>query len=71
MPKQDERIYVKPGAGLKVRNPQKLNEHLPTEGDWVARDSFFRRRLKDGDVVEATAPRPPRAPKPAAAKQED
>jgi hypothetical protein len=70
MPKQDERIYVKPGAGLKVRNPQDLNKHLPEGGAWVVKDSFFRRRLKDGDVVEAPAPRPQRAPKPAGPKED-
>jgi len=55
-----ERIYIKPtpqpeGAEpLKVRKP--VNGHLAADGEWVNRESYWLRRLNDGDVVQATPP---------------
>jgi hypothetical protein len=58
-----ERIYIKPvpqpegQQPLKVRKP--VNGHLAVDGEWVNRDSYWLRRLNDGDVVEAEAPAEP------------
>lgn len=54
------KIHIKPAPGLKVRTQK--GEFLPEEGDTVERDSFWVRRINDGDVVETT---PPKAKKPA------
>lgn len=55
----DGRIFIKPktqadGVTLKVRKP--VNGHLRAEGEWVNPESYWLRRIKDGDVVEATPP---------------
>lgn len=55
----DGRIFIKPktqadGVTLKVRKP--VNGHLRAEGEWVNPESYWLRRIKDGDVAEATAP---------------
>ena len=57
----DKRLYLKPAEGRTVRRPED-GEPWPAEGDFAERSQFVRRRLKDGDLVEA---QPPRAPKPA------
>lgn len=57
------KIYIKPAPGLKVRTQQ--GSFLPEEGAEVERDSFWVRRINDGDVVETT---PPKAKKPAQAE---
>ena len=55
----DNRIFIKPTQAegelpLKVRKP--VNGHLAEAGEWMPRDSYWLRRLADGDVVEADAP---------------
>lgn len=46
-------MFVKPAPGLKVRDPQS-KRHLPEEGAEVPdSDSYWVRRLIDGDVVKA------------------
>jgi hypothetical protein len=60
----DGRIFVKPapqkdGSALKVRKLQ--NGHLAAEGEWVNPETYWLRRIADGDVVRAT----PAAAKPA------
>lgn len=66
------RLFVKPGVPtppkgsketpqpFKVRKPS--GGYLADEGEFVPDESFWRRRMADGDVVEATPP----AEKPAA-----
>lgn len=54
------RRFLKPADGLKVRNPDR-GGHLKPEGDWVQDSSFWRRRLRDGDVIETTPPAPSKA----------
>lgn len=50
-----DRIFIKPAApGLKVRKP--VNGHLAAEGEEVNADSYWLRRMADGDVVEAERP---------------
>lgn len=58
----DKRLFLKPAEGRIVRREDD-GELWPAEGDFAERTQFVRRRLKDGDLVEAP---PPRAPKPAA-----
>lgn len=48
-------MFVRPADGLKIRDPETGN-YLPETGQIVPRSSFWLRRLKDGDVVESTAP---------------
>lgn len=57
------RLYLKPKrAGHVVRDP-KTTRKLPDAGSHVPDTTFWRRRLRSGDVVEAKPP----APKPKAA----
>ncbi|MDO8776608.1 MAG: DUF2635 domain-containing protein [Burkholderiaceae bacterium] len=57
----DGRIFIKPtvqgGIPLKVRKP--MNGHLATNGEWVNPESYWLRRIKDGDVEEAPPPADP------------
>lgn len=57
----EKRLYLKAGEGRIVRREDD-GELWPAEGDFAERTQFVRRRLKDGDLVEAM---PPRAAKPA------
>lgn len=59
-----ERIYIKPAPGLTVRKP--VGGYLAESGEEVNRDSYWLRRLADGDVLEVTPPAA--ADKPAAKK---
>lgn len=53
----NQRIFIKPAtqpqgkSPLKVRKP--VNGHLAQEGEWVNSESYWLRRLNDGDVVIA------------------
>jgi hypothetical protein len=48
---EDPTMKVKPAEGRAVRDPRTMNL-LPDEGAEVSdRDVFWRRRLRDGDVV--------------------
>lgn len=47
-------MFVKPAAGLKVRDPDSLL-HLPPEGAEVPESQFWFRRLAAGDVVRVEA----------------
>lgn len=69
-----ERIFIKPAPQaegqppLKVRKP--VNGHLAAEGEWVNPESYWQRRLSDGDVVLAQpAAEPAQATGAKAAKQ--
>lgn len=44
------RVHLKPAEGLKVRQPD--GQVLPEEGKEVELTTYWRRRLRDGDVVE-------------------
>lgn len=46
-----DQIFVKPGPDLKVRKP--VNGYLAPDGEWVNRETYWLRRLADGDVIEA------------------
>ncbi len=51
-------MFVKPAAGRLVRDPI-TRVPLPDAGAEKPASSFWLRRLRDGDVVEATPPTPP------------
>jgi len=44
-------MFIKPKAGLKIRHP-KSKLFLQEEGEEVLLNTFWRRRLNDGDVIE-------------------
>lgn len=59
-----KRTFIKPADGLKVRRLDGV--HLSADGETVVLDSYWRRRLLAGDVVEA---KPARASKASAGAQ--
>jgi hypothetical protein len=61
-------MRVKPAPGRKVRDPRSM-QFLPEAGREVPDQPFWRRRIRDGDVIEekAAAAKPaPAAATPAA-----
>lgn len=44
-------ITVRPAEGLLIRDPILL-DHIEAEGRLVQLSDYWRRRLRDGDVVE-------------------
>ncbi len=53
-----DRLFVKPAAGLKVRDDAS-GQHLPPEGKDVPDTPYWRRRLRSGDVVRVEPPAAP------------
>ncbi len=50
-----DRAFIKPAQpGTLVRKP--INGYLAADGEEVTLDSYWRRRLADGDVVVAQPP---------------
>jgi|MDSZ01.3.fsa_nt_gb hypothetical protein len=49
------KIHVVPRKGLKVRTENGAR-HIKPEGESVVLTSYYRRRLKDGDLVKGQAP---------------
>ncbi len=47
-----ETMYVVPTQGLSVPYPAPSREVLPAEGAEVPRDSYWLRRVSEGDVAE-------------------
>lgn len=53
-----DRMFIAPAPGLHVRDPYTLR-HVPDAGQLVPTDdTYWNRRLADGDVVLATPPAP-------------
>lgn len=53
----DEPLFLKPARpGLLIPLPGKPGEYLPADGGVVPPDSYWRRRLKDGDAVIVKRP---------------
>ncbi|CAB5645904.1 DUF2635 domain-containing protein [Providencia hangzhouensis] len=46
-------IYIKPTEGLTVRDPETY-QPLSIKGEKKPRNTYWLRRLKDGDVVHIT-----------------
>ena len=51
-------LFVKPVPGRAVRNPD-TGKPLPAAGAAVFNNHFWRRRVRDGDVVAGEAPDAP------------
>ncbi len=52
MSQPEGKIFVKPAKEkVLVRNPER-SRHLKVEGEWVVKNVYWFRRIKDGDVVE-------------------
>lgn len=58
-----QRLFLLPTPGLRVVDPV-TRKPLPPEGTWVEYSTHWLRRLREGDVAEATPP-PAGAPEPA------
>lgn len=54
-----QELYLKPRDGLQVRKPD--GRVLAAAGERVALTTYWRRRLRDGDVLEARPARKPKA----------
>ncbi len=54
-----EKMFVKPAPGLNVRLPDNPRAFLPDDGAEVERNSFWMRRLSEGDVVAAAKQKKP------------
>ena len=68
-----ERIFVKPVDGKRCKDPSTL-QMLPLAGKNVLKNSYWLRRIKDGDCVLGNAavkaaPKPQAQPKPIKRKQ--
>jgi len=46
-----EKIFVVPKTGLRVKDPASWQQ-LPEQGKWVPKNTYWRRRLTAGDVIE-------------------
>lgn len=46
-------VFLKPKAGMSIRAPR--GDVLPQEGREEELDSYWRRRIEDGDVEELSA----------------
>lgn len=45
------KVFLKPNEGIKVRDPHTGN-YLPEDGAEVELNTYWQRRLNDGDIVE-------------------
>ncbi len=57
-----EKVYLIPQGGKKVRDIDR-GDHLPPEGREVDMQTYWRRRINDGDVTIGKKPAPARKPK--------
>lgn len=55
-----EKVFLKPQSGMKIRMPE-TNGHLPDEGMELELTHYWRRRIKDGDVVKVQPPKDKKA----------
>lgn len=62
-------MFVKPKPGLKVRDPKSLL-HIPDSGAEVPEDSYWTRRLADGDVFRVESVQIPDSSSPKKAAKE-
>lgn len=52
-------IFIKPVEGRSVRDPD-TKEILNPDGEHKIKSGYWLKRIKQGDVVEAKAPKTPR-----------
>ncbi|MEG2749456.1 MAG: DUF2635 domain-containing protein [Acinetobacter sp.] len=50
-------MFVVPNNGYKIPDPS-LSDYLPVEGREVEKNTYWVRRLRDGDVTEKSPPKP-------------
>jgi hypothetical protein len=50
-------LFLKPAPGLTIRDAANKGQVLPPEGKVVTLTPYWTRRLKEGDVVLASAPK--------------
>ena len=51
----DDFLMVQPAPGLFVRDPRPGKpKFLPESGDVVPNDTYWRKRIADGDVLEVS-----------------
>ena len=50
--KKVKQMFLKPKEGLLVKDPKTKTALLP-EGGWINLTTYWRRRLKKGDVIES------------------
>ena len=53
-----DRQQVKPAPGMLVRFEDPSRGHIPADGAEVPVTSYYRRRMRDGDLIAAPAPKP-------------
>lgn len=59
-------VFVKPKTGIQVRDPI-TGQHLASTGEEKSLNTYWRRRLRDGDI-EITKPNPKMAANPERAR---
>lgn len=60
--KREGRLFVKPAAGKKI--PRELSRRkIKPEGEWVADVPYYRRRIREGGLIEANPPAKPKEAK--------
>lgn len=53
----EKTVHIRPRAGAVVRDPETM-QPLAEAGEHKPLSTFWRRRLRDGDVVEVKAEKP-------------
>ena len=59
-------IFVKPAPGMEIPREPPADGLVPADGETVVSSPYYRRRIKDGGLVDAepaAAPRQPRGDK--------
>ena len=54
-----ETKFLKPAKDMLVRL-ENATRHLLADGESVTMSAYWRRRLRDGDVIAAKPPKPPK-----------
>ncbi|CCU70937.1 DUF2635 domain-containing protein [Thalassolituus oleivorans] len=49
-----DKLKVKPAEGVNVRRIEN-GKHIAAAGEEVPNNSFYRRRIKDGDLIDINA----------------
>ena len=57
MPTPENKMFIKPEKKAHVRDPERSNALLPAGGCYVPRTAYWLRRLAEGSVVKAAAPK--------------
>ncbi|MDP1628857.1 DUF2635 domain-containing protein [Parvibaculum sp.] len=52
----DKKLYGRPAPGLKVRDPDHDNRHVPATDAEYPRTPYWAGRFRDGDMIASVAP---------------